>query len=166
MLNSQTLILVASHLVNVGLLAFILTKLLYKPVRKFMAARSERIAGQLSHAAEETAKAAELKILYEQKLREIEAERDVILDTARKQAVDSSRQLLAEAKEEADAVRAKAQANVAMEWESAQAEMKRAIIEVSAAMTAKFIAQAMDDDTRDKLFAETVKELGDLSWRS
>jgi F-type H+-transporting ATPase subunit b len=166
MLNSQTLILVASHLVNVGLLAFILTKLLYKPVRKFMAARSERIAGQLSHAAEETAKAAELKVLYEQKLREIEAERDVILDTARKQAVDSSRQLLAEAKEEADAVRAKAQANVAMEWESAQAEMKRAIIEVSAAMTAKFIAQAMDDDTRDKLFAETVKELGDLSWRS
>jgi F-type H+-transporting ATPase subunit b len=166
MLNSQTLIQVVSHIINVGLLAFILSKLLYKPVQKFMAGRSERVAGQLEHAAGEAAKAEELKTLYEQKLKEIDAERDGILDEARKQAVETSRELLAEAKAEADAVRSKAQANVEMEWERAQSEMKRAILEVSAAMTAKFIARTMDDETRESLFAETVKELGDLSWRS
>jgi F-type H+-transporting ATPase subunit b len=166
MLNSQTLILVASHLINVGLLAFILSKILYKPVQRFMAARSERIAGQLEHAAGETEKAEKLKTLYEQKLKDIGAERDAILDAARKQAADTSRQLLAEAKEEADAVRAKAQANAAMEWERAQDELKSAIIDVSAAMTVKFIAQTMDDKTREQLFAESVEELGAMSWRS
>jgi F-type H+-transporting ATPase subunit b len=166
MLNSQTLIQVGSHLINVGLLAVILRFLLYKPVSKFMASRSENIAGQLSYAAEEMTKATELKALYEQKLQDIKAERDDILDAARKQAADTSRQILAEAKDEADSVRAKAQTNAAMEWERAQTEMKSAIIEVSAAMTAKFITQTMDDKTRDKLFAETVEELGSLSWRS
>jgi F-type H+-transporting ATPase subunit b len=166
MLNSQTLIQIVSHLINVGLLAFILSKILYKPVQNFMGKRSERIAGQLEFAAEEEAKAVELKALYEKKLRDIDAERGAILDEARKQAIDTSRQLLAEAKEEADSVRAKAQANVSMEWERAQEELKRAILEVSTAMTAKFITGTMDAETQEKLFAETVAELGELSWRS
>jgi F-type H+-transporting ATPase subunit b len=166
MLNSQTFILILSHLFNVSLLAVILRFVLYKPVKKFMAGRSDRITGQLDYAAGEMAKADELKSLYEQKLAEIDAERNTILDEARKQATESSRHLLGEAKTEADAVRAKAQANIEMEWERAQAEMKQAIIEVSTAMTAKFITKIMDDKTRDELFAETVAELGELSWRS
>jgi F-type H+-transporting ATPase subunit b len=131
-----------------------------------MAKRSERIAGQLEHAANEAAKADELKALYEQKLGGIEAERDAILGDAHAKAAESSRQLIDEAKAEAAAIRAKAQANVALEWERAQAEMKGAIIEVSAAMSAKFIRKAMDAEAGEKLFAETVSELGELSWRS
>ena len=50
-LDMQTLIQVGPQLLNVGILAFFLSWLLYKPVRAFMAKRSERIAGQLEHAA-------------------------------------------------------------------------------------------------------------------
>ncbi|MCL2002380.1 MAG: ATP synthase F0 subunit B [Oscillospiraceae bacterium] len=165
-LDMQMWVSIGISLLNFSALAFVLSWLLYKPVRNFLAKRAEKIAGQLSHAAEEMEKATGLKTLYDQKLRDIDAERGAILDEARKQAADTSRELLAEAKAEADAVRAKAQANVKMEWERAQAEMKQAIIEVSAAMASKFISQVMDDDTRDKLFAETVAELGELSWRN
>ena len=162
----NTLVWIVSHIINVSLLAFILSKILYKPVRNFMAKRSARISSALENAANESAKADELKALYEQKLQGIDAERDAILSDARALAAEASKRLVDEAKVEANAIRAKAQANVAMEWERAQAEMKGAIIEVSAAMSAKFIKKALDAETGGKLFDETIAELGELSWRS
>jgi F-type H+-transporting ATPase subunit b len=165
-LDTNTLIWIVSHIINVGLLAFILSKILYKPVRNFMAKRSERISSEIQRAASELAKADELKASYEQKLGAVDAERDAILAEAKAVADKASHQLIEEAKAEAAAIRAKANANVALEWERAQAEMKGAIIEVAAAMSAKFIKKALDAETGGRLFDETMAELGDMSWRS
>lgn len=165
-LDGNTLVWIISHIINVSILAVIMTKILYKPVRNFMAKRSERILSSLENAANESAKAEELKATYEQKLADIDAERDSILAEAHKQAAESSRMLTDEAKEEANAIRAKAQSNVALEWERAQTEMKSAIIEVSAAMTAKIIKKELDSVAAGKIFDETVAELGEMSWRS
>ena len=165
-LDFQTLLGIVANVFNVSLLAVVLWWLLYKPVRDFMRKRSERIKGQLDGAAEERAKANELKLLYDQKIRGAEQEREEILDEARRLAAEMSRQMLAEAKKEADAVRERAQANVEMEWDRAQAQMKLSIIDVSAAMTEKFVSLAINKDTHDKLFAETMAELEDMSWRS
>ncbi|MCL1807879.1 MAG: ATP synthase F0 subunit B [Oscillospiraceae bacterium] len=165
-LDQQTLLQAGSHLLNVGLLAIVLSWLLYKPVRNMMQKRTERIRDQLDHAADELAKAGELKALYEQKLRDIEKEKDVIIDAARKQATDTGRRLVEEAKEEAETVKTRAHANVEMEWEHAQSGMKQAILEVSAAMAGKMVAAALNKEAQEKLFDETMAELEGTSWRS
>ena len=165
-LDSQTLVQIIAQLINVCLLAFVLSKLLYKPVGEFMAKRSERIRDQLEHAADESAKAHELRTLYEQKLQEVDRERDAILDKAHRQAVENSRQLVAEAKTEADAIKTRSQDNVKMEWERAQAEMKLAILEISAAMAEKMVTLSIDKGTHERLFDETMAELEGVSWRS
>jgi len=165
-LDGQTIIQVVAQLINVGFLAFVLSKLLYKPVGEFMAKRSERIRGQLEHAEDESAKAQELRSLYEQKLQEIGRERDAILDKAHRQALENGRQLLAEAKAEADGVKSRAQSSVKMEWERAQAEMKLAILEISAAMAEKMVTLSVDKDAHERLFSETMAELEGVSWRS
>ena len=163
-LDSQTLIAIIANLINVGILAFVLAWLLYRPVRNFLKKRAERIAGQIEQADEATAKANEQKLLYEQKLSEVGRERDEILEEARRKAAEISRQIVAEAKQEADAVKARAAANVEMEWERVQDEMKTAIIQIAAVMAEKIVTLSMDDDTQERLFTEAMAELGDVTW--
>jgi len=165
-LDWQAVFGILIQLLNVSLLAYVLTKLVYKPVQKFMQGRSDRIGSQIETNEKELARAEQLKLEYEQKLRGIDQERDAILDEARRVATENGRLLMAEAKKEAEAIRQRAQENVKLEEERAQAKMKIAIIEVSAAMSAKFVARAIDRDAQDKLFDETMAELEEMAWRS
>ena len=164
-LDTQTFIQVGANLFNVALLAAVLSWLLYKPVRNFMRKRADRIQGQLTQAEDEMAKAMELKLLYEQKIEEVQREREEILGEARKIAAETGQRLVTEAKKEADAIKARASANVEMEWDRAQTEMRTAIIEVSAVMAEKFMSRAMNKETHDKLFSETMADLEGMTWR-
>ena len=163
-LDGQTVVQIVANLVNVGLLAAFMAFLLYRPVRDILQKRTNRIEGQMKQAEEEMAKAAELKLLYEQKLEDIDREREDILVEARKLAAETGRRLLAEAKKESEAVRERAVANVEMEWERAETDMRTAIIEVSAAMAEKFVTLAINKETHDRLFDETMADLEGMSW--
>ncbi|MDR2599559.1 MAG: ATP synthase F0 subunit B, partial [Oscillospiraceae bacterium] len=150
---------------NVAVLAAILAFLLYRPVREILRKRTARIEGQLEQAEEEMKQASELKQSYEKKIAEVEREREDILSEARKYAADSSRRLIDEAKAEADGVRARAVKNVEMEWERAENDMRTAIIEVSATMAEKFVSLAINKETHDRLFDETISDLEGMTWR-
>ena len=52
-----------------------------------------------------------------------------------------------------------------MEWERAESEMRTAIIDVSAMMAEKFVTLAINKETHDKLFNETMADLEGMSWR-
>jgi len=164
-IDQQTFIAIVANLVNLGILAFVFSKLLYKPVRNIMHKRTERIQGQIAQAEEDIAKATELKLQYEKKIEEVQRERDEILGEARKLAAEASQRLIAEAKKEAEAVRTRATANVEMEWERAEADMRTAIIDISALMAEKFVSLAINKETHDRLFDETMADLEGMSWR-
>ncbi|MDR2572002.1 MAG: ATP synthase F0 subunit B [Oscillospiraceae bacterium] len=165
-IDQQTLIQIIANIINVAALACILAYLLYRPVRDILNKRTSRIQGQLTQAEEELAKAMELKSKYEQKLDDIEREREDILSEARKVAADSGRRLVAEAKKEADTIKDRAAANVEMEWERAENDMRTAIIDVSAVMAEKFVSLAINKETHDKLFEETLSDLEGMAWRN
>ena len=164
-LDMQTFTQVGAQLINLAILAFVMAKLLYRPVRKALQKRTDRIQGQLAQAAEEMEKATEMKLLYEQKIAEVQRERDDILSEARRLASDTSQRLVADAKKEADAVRSRAAVNVEMEWERAESEMRTAVIEVSALMAEKFVKLAIDKETHNRLFEETMADLEEIKWR-
>ena len=164
-MDMDTVISAGANLINVIVLAAALAFLLYRPVRDVLQKRTERIQGQLSQAEDDMAKAEELRLQYEQKIEEVHREREDILAEARKLATESGRRMIAEAKKEADALRERATANVALEWERAEAEMRTAIIEISAVMAEKFVKLAINKETHDKLFAETLAGLEDMTWR-
>ena len=164
-IDQQTLIQIIANIVNVTALAAFLAYLLYRPVRNILNKRTNRIQGQLTQAEEELEKATELRRKYEQKLEEVEREREDIISEARKAAADSSRRLVAEAKKEADTIRERAAANVEMEWERAENDMRTAVIDVSAVMAEKFVALAINKETHDRLFQETISDLEGMKWR-
>ena len=164
-LDAQTLVDVGVNFFNIAVLATVLGFLLYKPVRKALQKRTDRIQEELEHAAKEMADATELKLLYEEKLQEIDREREEILAEARKTAADAGRRIIAEAKSDADSIIERANANVDAEWQRAQNEMRTAIIDVSAVMTEKFVKLAINKETHDNIFNETMADLEDMTWR-
>jgi len=164
-MDMDTIISAGANLINVGILATVLAFLLYRPVRDILRKRTERIQGQLAQAEDEMAKAAELRIQYEQKIEEVHREREEILAEARKHAAETSRRLVADAKKEADALRERTAANIETEWERAEAEMRTAIIEISSELAEKFVTLAINKETHDKLFAKTVAEMEGMTWR-
>ena len=163
-LDMQTVISIVITLFNLALLAVALTFLLHKPVRKYMQNRTDRIKGQIKSAEEKLAEAEELKCQYEQKLKEIEAERSAMLEAAQKAISEEKTQLLLAAEAEAAAIIETARANVAAEQERVKEEMKQAIIEVSTAMAEKLVTLSLDETAHDRLLSETMAELEELAW--
>ena len=164
-MDANTVISAVSNLINVGILAVVMALLLYRPVREVLRKRTERIQKQLQQADDEMTKAVELRQQYERKIEEIDREREELLNEARKQATESGRRLLSDAKAEADAVKERAARTVEMEWERAETQMRTVIIDVSSAMAEKFVTLAINKETHDNLLNEAVSDLEGMTWR-
>jgi len=160
-----TLTSAGANLVNVAVLAAVLAWLLYRPVRNVLNKRTEKIRDQLTHAEEEFTKASELRRQYEQKIEEINRERDDILGEARKLAAETSQRIVSDARTEASVLKERTAANVAQEWERAQLEMRTTIIDLSAVMAEKFVTLAINKETHDRLFAEAISDMEGMTWR-
>ena len=70
--------------IAVFFLFMMMSKLLFNPVRKMLADRREKIAGELSDAANDKKDAAALKADYEARLKNIDKEAEQILSEARR----------------------------------------------------------------------------------
>ena len=163
-LDAQTLVGVGIQLFNVLLLAGLLTYILYKPVRKYLQGRTDKIAGQLDRAQEAMAEANAAKALYNQRLEEIERERLEVLESARKLGVEKRNEILNAVKKETDAMRERVKVEMQREQERVSEEMKLFIIETSSAMAEKILSHAIDKETQDKLFTDTIAELDESPW--
>ncbi len=165
-LNQQTLIQVAIQIINTCILCFALSKLLYKPVTNFLNARKERIAEQIDSAEARLSEAEVLKAEYENKLKDIESEKNSILEKARAQADINSRQIISEAKTEAENIHTRAMTDIKREEEKAKDEIKKQIIEVSSLVSGKFIAAKMTEEEQNKLVDDAISGLEGVEWQA
>ena len=165
-LDQQTLISAGIQLFNASLLAAALAYILYKPVRKFMQKRAGGIQAQFAGAERETAKANELKALYEHRIADIERERIDILEEAHAAAAERSERMRDETLREIAAMKERAGAEIRMERERVSDEIRLHIIEVAALMAEKFVALNMDEAAQSRLFDEALAELEGAEWRN
>ena len=164
MLDQQTIISVLIQIINTCILCFALAKLLYKPVTKFLNDRKERIAEQIDSAEAKLSDAESLKAEYERKLKDIEAEKNVILEKARAQANQNSQQIVAQAREEATNIHNRAITDIKREQEKAKDEIKKQIVEVSSMVSGKFVAAKMTEEEHQKLIDESISDLEGVKW--
>ena len=163
-LDMQTLISIAIHLFNLIVLAFFVSKLLYKPVRNFLANRTARIAEQLRNAGDEMAIGERFKLEYEAKLRTIEQERDELFAQAMKNAADERSLILAKAKEDAEAIKQKAREDAEEIRTEAREGLKKFVLDASTAMAARIVTHTIDLETQDALFNQTLNDMEGSSW--
>ncbi|MGB3971654.1 MAG: ATP synthase F0 subunit B [Limnochordia bacterium] len=165
-LDNQTVIQIAIQLFNAIVLAVALSVILYKPAKEFLRKRSDGIQSKINEAETAAAKANELIAEYERKLKAIDQEREKILEEARVKAYEESKQMLAEARQEASEIKKRAMESMAEEKKRLKEEARLYIIEVAAEMAKKYLAEAIDDAVQERIFEETIAQLEEAQWRN
>ena len=152
--------------INIFILFFALSYLLFNPARDFLEKRRQKIAGDLETAKTSREDAVALKAEYEEKLKSINKEAEAILDEARKKAKRQEAEILAEAKEEAGRILERADREIDLEKKKALEDVKQEIVSIASLMAGKAVAASMDVKIQDSLIEETLKEMGESTWQS
>ncbi len=152
--------------INVFILFFALSYLLFNPVRDALERRREKIAGELKNAADDKEAAHALKEEYEAKLVAVNKEAEQILEDARKRAKQREAEIIAEAREEANRIVERGNREVELERKKALDDMKEQIVSIASVMAGKVVAASIDTTVHDTLIEETLKEMGESTWQS
>lgn len=152
--------------INIFILFFALSYLLFNPVRDVLEKRRKKVADELANAAQDQASAAAMKAEYEAKLKDVNKEAESILESARRKAKAREEEMLDEAKAEAARIIERANREVQLEKKKALDDMKQEVVSIAAMMAEKVVASSMDAKIQDALIDETLKEMGESTWQS
>lgn len=165
-LDAQTLFDTCVTLVAMLALFFILSYFLFNPTRNLLEKRKNLIAGQLEEAETEKNKAMEMKQEYSTRLAQVDEESAEMMAAARKKAKAREAEIIAEASNEAQVMKARAEREISLEKARVRDEMKQEMVQVATLMAGKFVSESMDEKTQAGLVEETLKEMGDDTWQN
>lgn len=143
-----------------------LSYMLFEPVRGVLEKRRQSVADEQENAAKDREEAARYKAEYEDRLKQIDKEAEQILSAARKKAMQNEARLIAEAKEEAEGILARAKNQIELERRHAMDDMKQEMISIATMMAAKAVSSSIDVNVQEELLEETLKEMGENTWQS
>lgn len=165
-LDLQLLADIVLMIIAVFVLFLVASYFLFNPARKMLEKRQDKIREELENAAGDMAAAADLKEEYEGKLKNINAEAEIILSDARKRALANENRIVAEAKSEAARILERAQTAAELEKQKAADAVKREMVEIAALMAAKVVSESINAQIQESLINDTLKEMGKSTWLS
>ena len=150
-----------ASLLNLVLLFLLVKKFLYKPVKKMLEQRQSTIEGNFAEA--EKAKEAALleQKAYEEKLANAKGEADRVIKSAVDIAAQREREILEDAKEKADGIIRRAEADAILEKKKAEDAIRREIVEVSSALTEKMLEREITKDDHKQLIDSFIESIGE-----
>lgn len=151
--------------INVFLLFFLLSSLLFNPVQKVLKNRSDKIKNEIENAKKQEEDAIKLKEEYERKLAEARVEVENIIDQARKNAKKTGEDIVASARSEAQNIINRGNKEIEQERAKAVDELKNQVISISTLIASKIIKENVNVKSEDKLFEEALSEIGASSWQ-
>ncbi len=144
------------NVVNILILYLILRSLVYKPVKKFMAARSEKISAQFDDAAKKLQEANELKEKYNNELASIAEAADTERRKAINEADKRAQQIIAEASEEAKQIKESAAIKAEHDANRLMEDMREKIadlaIEIAGKVVEREVQKSDNADIIEKYF--------------
>jgi F-type H+-transporting ATPase subunit b len=154
-------------IVNIAILYFILRKILFKPVTKFMADRARRVQDSIDQAEKDKASAQLLVQEYEDKLKNAEDDAEEILKNAREEAGRDAQRIIAEGKADAADIVAAARSQFEVERQAALAKFKIEAAALVLAASSKLVSREFSgEDNRhyvnmllDELAAHSAAKL-------
>ena len=151
---------------NIFILFFGMSYLLFNPARDMLERRRQKIAGELADAANDKEAAAVMKAEYEKKLKEVSKEADAILEEARRKAKIRESEIIEEARAEAARIVERGNREDELERKKALDDMKQEDVSIASLMAGKVVAASIDTTVQDALIEETLKEMGESTWQS
>ena len=146
-----------AQICNLFIQMFLIKKFLFKPVREILAKRQEKADAEIRKAEADKAEAAEIKSTYEKNMLEAREKANELLTSAQKTAASKSDEIIREANEQAVAIKAKAEADIAQERRKAVNEIKDEIGSMAMEIAGKVIEREINSEDHDRLINEFIE---------
>jgi F-type H+-transporting ATPase subunit b len=144
---------------NIAILYFILRKLLFKPITKFMQDRSLKIRNEQELASRERSRADELRVMYEGMLRNAEEEADQILAEARETGMRQAETIIERGRAEAEGLIAAAQERIELESRKASASIKAEAVSLAVVAASRILRRQVNADDAGRAVADFLADL-------
>lgn len=155
-LNPTTLIF---EIINFLILLWLLSKVLYKPLRQAIAEREKSLAEEHEHSRATLAEVEELKRQWEEKNQQLLALADKVRSEALEDAVTEQGRILERAREEAATERSKALSMVHAEREAAEQWVRSVAIARSTDLAGHMVMALAPDAVDEALVNLLIREL-------
>ena len=152
-----------AQILNLFLQAFLIKKFLFKPIREILEKRKAMADAQITEAEKAKADALTMKEEYEQNMAAAREKANDILVNAQKTAAAQSEEILAEASQQAKALRTKAENDIAQERKKAVNDIKNEIGSMAMDIAGKVIEREISEDDHRKLIDEYIQNVGEAS---
>ncbi len=138
----------------------IVKKLLFKPVRKMMAAREEEVKNMYAAAEKSQTEAEKLRSEYTDRLAKAKEEAADIVGSATRRATARSEEILKESSEQAAGMIKKAEASIEMERKKARNEIKDEIASLSVMIASKVVGRDIQEQDHERFIEEFIDKVG------
>ena len=139
------------NLLNILILYLIVSRLVYKPVKKFMAARTERVNAEAEKAAQQSAEAEAEKQKYEALLAEGQQAAKAQLEQASAEAGKKAQAIVEEAGKKADALLDEARVRAKAEHDEALSSLRDEVADLAVGISEKLLERRITDDDNKKI---------------
>ncbi|NLM05013.1 MAG: F0F1 ATP synthase subunit B, partial [Clostridiales bacterium] len=139
------------QIVNTLILFFVLKRILFKPVTEFMDKRTQGIENAIQEAEDKKQESDRLKDEYEQKIQDIQLERNKIIEEATQKARIKTDEILEIANEEAKQIIEKAKNEIDREKQKMMNELKDEISTLALLAASKVIEKDLDSNTHEQM---------------
>lgn len=151
--------LLIAQLLNVILVIWLLSRLLYQPVLNMLNERTKRIQDSLQEAEQVKQQLANAKRDYEAELTRARQEAASILAQATERAKAQEAELLSQARQEADKIRGDAREQAMQERDRLLREAKGQIAELVTLTASRVLGAELQAKGHDKLIEESLAAL-------
>ena len=148
-------------LLNMVLTFLILKKFLFKPVNQMIDARQKEIDDLYSDAANVRQDAEAMREDYSRKLAEAKETSAQIVSEAKQEANRRGEEILRQARQDADALRLKADAEIALERKKALNEVKNDISRIALDIAGKVVEKELNATEHERLIEGFLRDMGD-----
>ena len=150
---------IIATIANLLILAWIIKKLLFKPVKKIIAERQGQVEEIYRTANEASAQAEHDRQLYSEKLAGAQDEADTIVKTATQRADRLGEEIIADAKAKAADTVKKAEAEIALEKKKAMNELKNEVAEISVEIAKSVVQREIKEEDHRELIDSFIDKL-------
>jgi len=157
---------VGAQALNFVILVWLLKRFLYKPILLAIDAREARIAGELADAAAKKAEARNERDKFQRKSGEFDEQRAALLSQATDEAKAERLRLLDEARQAADAVRAKRQEALRSDAHQLNLAIARRTEQEVFAIARKALADLASTSLEERIGAVFCRRLGEMDGQA
>ena len=148
-------------LINTVVLFLVLKHFLFKPVMKMIQDRQQEIDGMYADAGKAKKEAQQMESEYRQKLEESVQTGERLVKEAVARGRSREEEIIRQANAQADAIRAKASADIAQEKKKAINDAKNEISDLAMAIAGKVVGHALKEADQAALVDRFIEELGE-----